>query len=548
VQGAPTWIGDVKVPGMLHARVVHPPSLGSTLIQVGRLDPAAHPTAQIVERGSLVGVVAETEWEAIRAAEALAQNTEWRDWNGLPGSDSLIAAMVEMDWSDGPTSTTSPDQEAMEAAFSSAPTKLSATYALPYYKHAPIGPEITVADVPSDGSIRIWTSTQRPQTLRTKIAAMLETEPTNVVVRFVEGAASFGRTNRGDGGAEAEAVLISQACGRPVRLQWSHEDDFGWAKQQAPYLGEVSVGLDEKGRMATFRAEHYLLGANDTRMLGALLAGTPAPLKPSFISELCVEWPYDRVLGHLELGHSTTNLGQRGSPLSVGLQHQSMRSPQHLQQNFGVECMVSEAAAAAGADPIQYRIDHTTDSRLISVLEGVRDMSGWKSRPSPASSARDSGGGVVRGRGVGVAIRKGGYLAAVAEISVDLGTGAICVDRYWLAADVGVVVNPRLLLLNLEGGSAFGISQALREELKFDSRSITSRDFRSYPILTMAEMPELEVKILPPGDTMTAGEASEPANMVPLVALAGAFFDATGKTMRRLPMRPEYVLAELRGS
>jgi nicotinate dehydrogenase subunit B len=206
---------------------------------------------------------------------------------------------------------------------------------------------------------------------------------------------------------------------------------------------------------------------------------------------------------------------------------------------------VSEAAAAAGADPIQYRIDHTTDNRLIELLERVREMSGWETRPSPSPLARSAGGGVVHGRGVGVAIRHGGYFAGVAEISLDLESYVVVVSRYWLAADVGVVVNPALLLLNLEGGSVMGLSQALREELQFNGSAITSIDFRHYPILTMAEMPEMKIEIINRPDVMTVGQASEPPNMVPPVALAGAFFDATGTPMRRMPLRPEYVRAEL---
>ena len=242
------------------------------------------------------------------------------------------------------------------------------------------------------------------------------------------------------------------------------------------------------------------------------------------------------------------NLGQPQSPIQVGLRHRAMRSPLDLQQNFAIECMISEAAAAVGADPIRFRIQHTTDRRLIRVLETVREMSGWDSRPSPARAARATGAGMVRGRGLGVAIRYGSLFAAVAEISVDLSSGEVRVERYWIAADVGVVVNPRLLRLNIEGGSAFGISQTMHEELQFNRSEVTSTDYGSYPILSMAEMPEIEVRILENTDAIAVGQGSESPNMLPPVALAGAFFDATGKHMRRLPMRPEYVLAELRGN
>jgi CO/xanthine dehydrogenase Mo-binding subunit len=534
---------------MLHGRIVHPRTLGSTLVSLGQLDGAEFPGAEVVVQGNLVGVVSSDEWEAERAARALAETTVWSDWHGLPGSDGLVEALLETDWSPVPGDASSADQERVEAALAAAPRTLSAVFTLPFYKHAPMSPEVVVAEVRGDGTTHVWMATQQLHRLRLKLARMLETDPENVVVHFAEGAGVFGRTTGGDAGAEAEAVILSRACGRPVRLQWTREEDFAWSTQHAPYLGEVSVGLDENGRMVAFAAEHHLAGTSDGRLLGALLGGLPTEPPAGADGELTVvwtEWPYDGVPSRSELARGAEDIGQAASPIHVGLRHRSMRSPAHLQQNFAVESMVNEAAAAAGADPIQYRIDHTSDGRLVDVLTRVRELSGWAARPSPSPAARSTGGGVVRGRGVGVAIRHGGYFAGVAEITVDLDSGEVAVDRYWLAADVGVVVNPRLLRLNLEGGSAMGISQALREELQFDRSAITSTDFRSYPILTMAEMPEIEVEIVDRREVMVVGQASEPPNMVPPVALAAAFFDATGKHVRRLPLRPEYVRAELR--
>jgi CO/xanthine dehydrogenase Mo-binding subunit len=379
---------------------------------------------------------------------------------------------------------------------------------------------------------------------------MLESDPKNVVVHVARGAAGFGRTTGGDAGADSEAAILSKICGRPVRLQWSRETDFAWSTQHAPYLGEVKAGLDEDGRVVAFMAEHHQPGNNgDGRLLGALLAGMPTePVSVefpySYITRSWMEWPYDRVEQYLEVCRGGENIGQVESPIQVGLRHRSLRSPAHFHQNFAIESMMNEAAAAAGVDPIQYRLDHTTNTRLMAVLELVKNMSGWQSRPSPSATARATGGGVVRGRGLGIAIRHGGYFAAVAEITVDLAQATVAVDRYWLAADVGPIVNPILLQRNLEGGTVMGISQTLIEELEFDTSAITSTDFRSYPILTMAEIPELEIKIIDRRDA-SVGQASEPTNMLPPVAIAAAFFDATGKPVRRLPLRQNYVRAEL---
>jgi nicotinate dehydrogenase subunit B len=545
VTATSTWVGSIRLPGMVHGRVVHPRTLGSTLVSVGSLPADQYPLAEVVVRGDLVGVVSPDEWDAICAAQALAETTVWRDWVGLPRSDRLIEAMFDIDWSTAPVNGSSSDPAGTEATLAASPRKLDASYALPFYKHAPISPEITVADVRGDGTVHLWCSSQHPQGLRVKIATMLGTDPANVVVHLADGGGGFGRTNKGDGGSEAEAVLLSQACGRPVRLQWMREDDFAWSAQQAAYLGEVSVALDEAGHMAAVKVEHHHPGDYNDPLLGALLAGLPsqpADWKPSYINWWWIEWPYDRVPHHFEVVRGAPAIGQQESPINLGLRTRSMRSPQHLQQNFAVECMVNEAAAAAGADSIQYRLDHTTDRRLIGVLELVRDMSGWETRPSPAERSK---GEVVRGRGVGVAIRHGSYFASVAEIAVDLNSGGVTAERYWLAADVGIVVNPRQLRLNLEGGTMMGISQVLHEELQFNASAITSTNFKRYPILTMAEIPEIEIEIIDRPDE-NVGQGSEPVNMLPPVALAAAFFDATGTPIRKLPMRPEYVLAELR--
>ena len=453
VDGTLPWVGDVRLPGMLHGRMVHPPTLGSTLVSVGQLPADKFPSTRVMVRGNFVGVVAPDEWEAIRAAQALAGTTVWTEWQGLPGSDRLIDAMLDTDWIPGTASTA--DAANVDGALAAAPRRLGSYFALPFYKHVPISPEVAVADVRGDGTVHVWAFSAKPQDLRLKIAAMLGMASDQVIVHFAHGAGSFGRTNRGDGGAEAEAVLLSQASGRPVRLQWMRDEDFAWSKQQAAYLGELSVGLDERGRMIAFKAEHRQPGANDDRLLAALLAGLPTtntPLETRYLTRNWVEWPYDRVPAHVEIAYGAANLGHERSPLEIGLRHHSMRTPQQLQQVFGVECMVNEAAAAAGTDPIQYRIDHTTDRRLVRVLDAVRRLSHWDARQSPSSSARARGGGVVRGRGVGIGIRHGSYWAGVAEIAVDLDSGGVVVERYYVAADVGVVVNPRLLRRTSKAG------------------------------------------------------------------------------------------------
>jgi CO/xanthine dehydrogenase Mo-binding subunit len=534
------YVADLKLPGMLHARMIHPKTLGSTLISAGTIDKAQFPTAQVVVKGNLVAVVSPKESEAIAASANVAATTKWTEWKGLPTSAKLPEALRAVDWKATPM-TKGTVQGDVKVGFAAAVRKVSATFNLPYYKHAPIGPETTVAEARSDGSTHLWTHNQNSQALRKKIALMLGTSTDNVVVHWLEGAGNFGRTNGGAAGAEAEAVILSKAVGKPVRVQWMRQEDFMWATQQPPYLGDLNVGLNSAGKMISFQADHYQPVMQDDRLLGALLAGLPADEMGSNVNRIATEWPYDKVTHVLENGYGTGNLGQKASPIQVGIRDHSMRSPGHLQQNFGIEAMINEVAATVGADPIQYRLDHTTDQRLIAVLNALKETHGWQSRPSPSPNAKASGGQIVSGRGMGVTLRYGAYWAGAADITVNLSTGKVEVQRFTQVVDPGLAVNPRQLQRMTEGGTVMGLSHALLEEVQFDESGITSKDWKSYPILTMGETPEIRVKIINRPDLILAGMGGEAPNMVPPIAVAAAFFDATAKQARKLPLRPEYV-------
>ena len=213
-----TWATDVRLPGMLHARVVHPKTLGSTLVSAGAVDKTRFPNSQVIVKGNLVGVVAPAEWEAIQAAEQVAGNTKWTEWKGLPGNAKLYQHLrEEADWTTAPVSKGDANKGDAGPALASAHKKLSATYQLSYMKHAPIGPTMAVADVKPDGTVHIYTHNQNPQALRGEIAVMLGTTPDHVIVHSYPGPGHYGRSNGGNAGAEDEAVLLSQAVGKPVR-------------------------------------------------------------------------------------------------------------------------------------------------------------------------------------------------------------------------------------------------------------------------------------------------------------------------------------------
>jgi len=544
------WATDVRLPGMVHARMVHPKTLGSTLVSAGKLDKTRFPNAQVIVKGSLVGVVAPTEWEAIKAAQQVAGDTKWSDWKGLPGNANLHAWLRKSaDWKT--TKVTKSDKSRGDVApvLAKAAKKLSASYEFPFMKHAPIGPTLAVADARPDGTVHIYTHNQNPQALRGEIAQMLGTSTDNVVVRTFSGAGHYGRSNGGNAGAEDEAVILSKAVGKPVRVQWMRPEDFQWSTQSPAAYSDVEIGLDAKGKMTVYQIDHYMPAMQDDRPVGAILAGLPTMPAPSekgvfvgsTVNDISDPWIYDGVATLMERGHGTFQLGQKASPLAIGMRDHSMRTPGQYQQNYPRELAVSEAAALAGIDAIQFRIDHATEERAIGVLKAVREASGWDTRPSPHAKAVSTGEAPVRGRGVSLMFRSGTYWACVCEISVIPGTGAIKVEKATIAVDPGIVVNPMQLKRQVEGGTVMGISHALLEEATFDESGITASDWRSYPILKMTDIPEIKVVLLHKPEVGAYGGGSEAANAIAAPAIAAALFDATGKIARRLPLKPAYV-------
>ena len=545
-----TWATDVRLPGMLHARVVHPKTLGSTLVSAAVVDKSKFPNSQVIVKGNLVGVVAPTEWEAIQAAEQVAGATKWTEWKGLPGNAKLYEHLREQsDWTTAPVEKSKDAKGDVAPALAVAHKKLSATYQLSYMKHAPIGPTMAVADIKPDGTVHIYTHNQNPQALRGEIATMLRTTADHVVVHSYPGPGHYGRSNGGNAGAEDEAVLLSQSVGKPVRVQWMRADDMQWSTQSAVSFSDVQLAIDEKGKMAAYQIDHYMPAMQDDRPIGAVLAGLPTMSAPevhsdgvtSTVNGLEDPWIYPGVPNLAENGHGTFQVGQKASPLAVGLRDHSMRTPGQFQQNYPRELAMSEAAALAGTDALQFRIDHATEERAIAVLKAVRDASGWDTRPSPRPNAISTGATPVRGRGVSLMLRSGTYWACVCQIAVTPSTGAIVVEKYTIAVDPGIVVNPMQLKRNVEGGAVMGIAHALFEEVTFDERGITTDDWISYPIPTMADIPEIKVVLLNNPKVGAYGGGSEAANALAAPAIAAALHDATGKIMRRLPMKPAYV-------
>jgi nicotinate dehydrogenase subunit B len=541
VTGKTQWSCDVTLPGMLHARMIRPVTLGSTLISVGAVDKKQWPTAEIVKKGNLVAVVSPNEWEAISAARAVAAGTKWTDWAGLPGSDNLTKTLRAYQWN-APSESHGKAAD-VTAAVAKATEKISASYEQPYVRHAPIGPFVAVADVHSDGSATVWTHSAQSQGLRARIAYLLGTTPEHVVIRWLDHSGQYGRTTFGGDGAESDAVILSQLTGKPVRVQWTLQEDMAWSSVSPGWVSDIQAGLDANGRVIALHSSFYSPHMMDPRPIGALLAGMPCSTsKPG--GWVATEWPYDKIQNRLEDAYGLANLG--ADTTSSGLRGNIMRTPGQRQQNFALEGLINEAAAAAGADPIQFRLDHTTDQRLIDILNATAKAAGWEPRRSPHSKARRTGPSPVNGRGVCIMVRQNAYWVGIAEVAVVPATGAVQVTKFTIGADCGKIINPRQLDRCMKSGVVMGLSEALKEEVTFDKEKVTSTNWSRYKILTMEEMPEIKVVQISRDDKGFGG-GSEAANAVCPPAVAAAFFDATGVQARRIPLAPAYVTTLLNG-
>lgn len=536
------WSCDVRLLGMLHARMVRPPTVGASLIAVGEIDKQQFPTARVVSKGNLVAVVSPNEWEAVSAAQAVSADTRWTDWSGLPGSDKLTQTLREYPW--GPPTESRGNAADVAKAMAGAAGTISASYEQPYVRHAPIGPFVAVADVHGGGNVTVWTHSAQSQGLRARLANMLGVPGENVVVRWLDHSGQYGRTTLGGDGAEADAAILSQLTGRPVRVQWTLQEDLAWSTASPGWVSDINAAVDATGNLTAFHSAFYSPHMFDPRPLGALLAGMPCSTsKPGGF--VATEWPYDRISNRLEEAYGMPNPGAE-SP-SGGLRGNIMRTPGQRQQNFALESLINEAAARARIDPIQFRMRHTTEQRLIDVLHATAEAAGWESRPSPRKDPRKTGTEPVTGHGVCAIARQNAYWVGIAEVVVAPVTGVVSVTRFTIGVDCGKVINPRQLERCMKSGVVMGLSEALKEEVTFDTRRVTSTDWSRYKILTMGEMPDIRIVQISRDDRGFGG-GSEAANAVCPGAVAAAFFDATGVQARRIPLTPAYVTELLKTS
>jgi nicotinate dehydrogenase subunit B len=525
VSGAFTFMQDVVVPGMVHARVIHPAGIHSKLVSIGTFDPPV-PGAKVVSNGDFVAVIADTEWDAIAGAQNL--KVVWSDWNGLPDMSDTSDMIRGTPGKDHPA--TSKGDAA--GAIAAAPTRRSATYETPFEMHASIGPSCAIADVQSD-TATIWTAFMAPFVLQGQLGTLLQMDPKAIRVINVEGAGCYG----GNGAhlAAAEAAVLSQMTNKPVRLQWMRHDEHGWELKGPAMVQDLDGGVDASGNLVGWShtvwtpphyAYPYPVGDFIGRWDGILVLGAfNAP-----------DLPYD--VPNVEI------MQYDQSHFADAIRTGWLRSPAQFQQTFAMESFLDELASAAGVDPVEFRLRYITEPRLADVLTAAARAANWDSRPSPAPGAATQGS-VAVGRGVAVVNRFGTYVAEVAQVQVNRSTGAIQVTNVWAAHDCGLIVNPKAVQAQVESNVIQATSRTLKEEVTFDSSNVTSLDWVGYPILTFPEVPHIETVLINHPEFPSSG-VGEPATNPIGAAISNAVFDATGVRLRSMPFRPDRVLAALR--
>jgi nicotinate dehydrogenase subunit B len=547
VTGKFEFVHNVRLPGMLHGRVVRPPSIGATVASVDESSVAGMPgVVKIVVKKNFIGVVAEKPWQAIQAATKL--KVTWTPGPPLPDSATFHDSLRKLPARD----TLMVDSGDVHAKLSGA-TVLKATYLHPYQMHGSMGSSCAVADVQGDRAT-IYSATQAVWYQKSTSAMILGLKPENVHVIFRRGSGCYG-VNGADT-VTYDAAILSRAVGKPVRVQLTRKDEMAFENYGPAYIIDQGASLDPSGNITAWDHQSWSPGLGNRPgtnrpgniITGYLLGFPPADFAPRSSGPVparvnnnsnAVPSYFAAVTGIVQSGRVLTHAVE--SRFFTG----PLRSPARLQNTFAHESFIDELAAQVKADPVEYRLRHLRDARLKEVLSTAAKTANWETRPSPKPGNRRTG--IASGRGAASVLYEGdnGYTALVAEIEVNQDTGKIVVKRMVAASDVGPISNPDGLRNQVEGGALQGLSRCLGEEVTWDNEKITSVDWRTYHSLPLGfEVPKIEAVLInrTEGEVMGAGETS-----ITLVAAAigNAIFDATGARIRQVPFTAERIKAAL---
>jgi nicotinate dehydrogenase subunit B len=539
--GELVYVHDVRLPGMLHGRVVRPPYagvdagafVGTSLIAVDEASVRDIPgLVAVVRIGDFVGVIAEREENAVKAAAQL--KVTWKPTPTLPDLKDVETALR----ANPSTPRTLIDKGDVDAALAAAAKPMQRTYVWPYQMHGSIGPSCAVADF-GDHQVRVWSGTQNPHLLRADLALLLQRPESEIDVVRMEAAGCYGRNCADD--VSADAVLLSRAVGRPVRVQLTREQEHAWEPKGTGQLMDVKGGLRADGNVAGYDfTTRY--PSNSAPTLALLLTGAVAPVPAvSEMGDRTAIPPYDydamRVVAH---------------DMPPIVRAAWLRGVSALPNSFAHESFIDEMATEAGVDPIEYRLRYLSDPRAIDLVNAVAERANWTPRPVRQEPAAE--GDIVRGRGFAYALyvhsKFPGYGAAwsawITDVAVNKATGDVSVTRVVAGQDSGLMINPDGVRHQIHGNIIQSTSRALMEEVSFDRHSVTSREWGAYPIITFPDIPKIDVLMLPRPDQPPLG-VGESASVPSAAAIANAIFDATGVRFRELPFTPERILAGLRG-
>jgi CO/xanthine dehydrogenase Mo-binding subunit len=533
VIGKYTYMQHVRVPGMLHGRIVRPRGqsaygAGAKVLSIDETSIRNIAGARIVRRVDFVGVVAANEWDAIRAAQQL--KVTWNTDPALPGSDGLHQQMRAAKTDDSVVR----ERGDVAGGFAAAAHVVSQNCRGPYQSHAPFGPNCAVADVTADSAV-VMCSTQDIYTLRNTLSRIIGLPAAKIRVQYYEGSGTYGHSCHDDV-AEA-AALLSKEAGKPVRLQFMRWDELGWDNYGPAHVGEVRAAANSDGKIVAYEYhgwQHHWITVETTDQLAL---GTPPAERPGVgaqgINPLTLASMYD--IPNLKLVNHHLN----------GLEYLKgawLRSPLDLSLSFASEQAIDQLAYLLKRDPYEFRQRNMTDVRWLGVLDAVAQAAKWTPRQA---AVKLSNAKVVSGRGIGIGTHLASYGAAVAEIEVNTETGRVVAKRMYGAIDAGLVVNPGNVENQISGQLVQTASRMFKEEVTFNTTNVTSLDWNSYPVLRFEECPEVTPIVVQRLNERSSG-AGEEVMAGAAAAIANAFFDATGVRMNQFPFTPARVLAALK--
>jgi len=526
---------DVKVPGMVHGRMLRPAVAGAVPTKVDESSIKDIPGARVVWDKGFLGVVADREWDAIQAAQKL--KVEWSSVQ--PPFPDQAALYDHIRKAPVRKSEIEKQNGNVDAAFRNAARVIEAEYEWPFQSHASMGPGCALVEI-KDGHATCWSGTQKSHFMQQGLAAMLDMPVDKIHVIWTPGPGSYGRNDADD--AAMDAAVLAKAVGKPVRMQYMRDQGTGWDPKGPASTHHARAALDASGKVIAYEFNSKGFSRVDVNTNGSkpydTLAGQTlgVALKSGDGFGVPAEsYAFD----NKKLGWETIPpLLDRASPL----RNSHLRDPVGPQIHFASESFIDELAAAVNADPIEFRLRHITDPRDIAVIKAAAEKANWQARPSPR---HDQTGNNVSGRGIAYAQRSGTRVAVIAEVDIDRSTGKIWARKFTVAHDCGQIINPDGLVKCIEGNIVQGVSRTLWEEVTFDNKAVTSVDWLTYPILDITETPEQVDVVLINHPEIASSGAGEPSIRPVAAAIANAIFDATGVRIRRVPFSPERVKSAL---